>query len=99
VWSGLAIQRTTPALFGLFSLVAPLAHALLPGQRLTVRQAAWFTKPRPTLVDTLALVRRELWAVPAFSLSPARADRVEIPRSLWDRTTTELAYAAWLDKA
>jgi DDE superfamily endonuclease len=93
-WSDLAIQRTTPALFGLFSLVTLLAHELLPGQELPVRRAAWYTKPRPTFVDTLALVRRELWAVPVFALSPVRADRVEIPRSLWDRMTTELAYAA-----
>ena len=93
-WSDLAIQRTTPALLGLFSLVTLFAHELLQGQALPVRQAAWYTKPLPTFVDTLALVRRELWAVPVFSLSPARSDLVEIPRSLWDRMTTELAYAA-----
>jgi hypothetical protein len=93
-WSDLAIQRTTPALLGLFSLVTLLAHELLPGQGLPVRQAAWYTKPRPTFVDTLALVRRELWAVPVFALSPQPTDVIEIPRSLWDRMTTELAYAA-----
>jgi hypothetical protein len=45
-------------------------------------------------VDTLALVRRELWAVPVFSLSPKSADMVVIPRSLWERLTDALAYAA-----
>src|SRR6266446_1257167 len=93
-WSDLAIQRTTPALLGLFSLVTLVAHELLPDHALPVRQAAWYTKPLPTFVDTLALVRRELWAVPVFSLSPQPTDVIEIPRSLWDRMTTELAYAA-----
>jgi hypothetical protein len=93
-WSDLAIQRTTPAWLGLFSLVTLLAHALLPSQNLPVRQAAWYPKPLPTFGDTLALVRRELWAVPVFSLSPHADDRVEIPRSLWNRMTGALAYVA-----
>jgi hypothetical protein len=93
-WSDLAIQRTTPALLGLVSLVTLLAHELLHGHALPVRQAAWYTKPLPTFVDTLALVRRELWAVPVFSLSPQTTDVIEIPRSRWERVTDALAYVA-----
>jgi hypothetical protein len=92
-WSDLAIQRTTPALLGLFSLVTLLAHELLQGHALPARQAAWYTKPLPTFVDTLALVRRELWAVPVFALSAQSTDMIEIPRSRWDRVTNALAYA------
>ena len=86
-------KRTTPALFGLFSLVTLVAHELLPDHALPVRQAAWYTKPLPTFVDTLALVRRELWAVPVFSLSSQSTDMIELPRSRWDRVTDALAYA------
>src|SRR3954471_2678994 len=93
-WSDRAIQRTTPALLGLVSLVTLIAYELLPGQAPPVRQAAWYAKPLPTFVDTLALVRRELWAVPVFSLSPQTTDVIEIPRSRWDRMTTALGYAA-----
>jgi hypothetical protein len=93
-WSDLAIQRTTPALLGLFSLVTLVADELLQGQALPVRQAAWYTKPLPTFVDTLALVRRALWAVPVSSLSPQVTDMIEIPRSRWDRVTDALAYTA-----
>src|SRR3954469_2802521 len=93
-WSDRAIERTTPALLGLVSLVTLVAHELLPGHALPVRQAAWYAKPLPTFVDTLALVRRELWAVPVFSLSPQTTDVIEIPRSRWDRMTTALGYAA-----
>jgi hypothetical protein len=93
-WSALAIQRTTPALLGLFSLVTLLAHELLGGHAPPVRQAAWYTKPLPTFVDTLALVRRELWGVPVFSLSSQATDLLEIPRARWERVTIALAYAA-----
>ena len=93
-WSDLAIQRTTPTLLGLFALVTLIAHELLQGQALPVRQAAWYIKPLPTFVDALALVRRALWAVPVFALSPQATDMIEIPRSRWDRLTDALAYAS-----
>lgn len=54
-WSDQAIARTTPALFGLFSLVTLLAHRLLGQQPCPVRRAAWYAKPLPTFSDTLAL--------------------------------------------
>lgn len=93
-WSDLAIQRTTPALFGLFSLVTLLAHQTLRGRTEPVRQAAWYAKELPTFVDALALVRRQLWPVPVFSTSPAQTGMVEIPRALLARLTDTLAYAA-----
>lgn len=92
-WSDLAIGRTTPALFGLFSLVTLLAHHLLRRQALPTRQAAWYPKPLPTFADTLALVRRELWTAGVFRTSPHQPDVVQIPRSLFEHLTTTLAYA------
>src|SRR5688572_6680662 len=93
-WSDLAILRTTPALLGLFSLVTLFAHALLHGQPLPVRQAAWYAKPLPTFVDALALVRVRLWPVSFSYLSPPRPDMVDIPRARLDRMTATLAFAA-----
>src|SRR5205085_2398564 len=84
-WSDLAIKRTTPALFGLFSLVTLFAHALLQGQPLPLRQAAWYTKPSPTFSDTLAFVRRRLWPVHVAPHSLSDGDVVQIPRALFDR--------------
>lgn len=66
-WSEMAIGRTTPALMGLFSLVALFAH-----QRMRKaagdfrRQAAWYHKRDPTFADALALVHKELWARGTF---------------------------------
>jgi hypothetical protein len=93
-WSDLAILRTTPALFGLFSLVTLFAQARLDGRPLPVRQAAWYAKSSPTFSDTLAFVRRHLWPVTVFSTSPSADDVVEIPRALFDRLTDTLAFAA-----
>ena len=93
-WSDLAILRTTPALLGLFSLVTLFAHQVLNGQSLPVRQAAWYSKPLPTFVDTLALVRQQLWPVTFSYLSPPQPEMVQIPRALLDRMTATLAFAA-----
>jgi len=93
-WSDLAIGRTTPTLFGLYPLVTLLAQTLPRDQTRLVRIAAWYAKPRPTFSDALALVRRELWGQYHFSISSAKSEVVEIPRSLLERLTDALCYAA-----
>lgn len=60
-WSDKAIDRTTPALFGLFSLVTLFAHALYPDGRLPLPQAAWYHKTDASFHDLLALVRQACW--------------------------------------
>jgi hypothetical protein len=54
-WSGPAIARVTPSLFGLFSLVTLCARNLIEHDAIPTRQAAWYAKPLPTFADTLAL--------------------------------------------
>ncbi len=93
-WSALAILRTTPALLGLFSVVTLWAHPRMGSTADLVRQAAWYHKPLPTFSDALALVRRELWAQTAFSMSAADPDIVEVPRAFVERLTDALCYAA-----
>jgi hypothetical protein len=60
-WSDLAIERTTPLLFGLFSLIALFGHALHPDGHIPVAQVAWYRKQVATFHDLLAAVRRHLW--------------------------------------
>ncbi len=93
-WSELAILRTTPALFGLFSLVTLWAHPRMGPTGDLVRQSAWYPKALPTFSDAFALVRRELWAHAAFCVSASDPDTVEIPRAFVDRLTDALCYAA-----
>ena len=61
-WSDAAIERTTPCLFALFSLVALWAdgEARRLG-RLPVLGATWYDKAHPTFADALAALRRALW--------------------------------------
>ena len=61
-WSDPAIERTTPVLLGLFSLITLWANQLFSTQMPMPRSASWYAKPLPTFSDALAAVRRELWA-------------------------------------
>ena len=79
-WSDLAIERTTPCLLGLYSLVALWAHDLYLEGCLAVRTSAWYAKQQATFSDALAAVRQYLWEAEYFSTSSSDADRVEIPR-------------------
>ena len=96
-WSDLAVRRSAPALLSLFSVVALLAHRLMPSRSAEVaRRAAWYDKSHPTFTDALALVRKELWAQEeaTFYGSSRQADTVKIPRAFVDRLTDALCYAA-----
>jgi ribosomal protein L28 len=60
-WSDLAIERTTPALFGLFSIVILMAQAFFPDGNVPLPQDAWYPKDHACFHDLLALVRRRIW--------------------------------------
>ena len=95
-WSDMAIRRTTPALLGLFSVIALFAHQRM-GQASGAfrRQAAWYRKRHPTFADALALVRKELCSQEqTFCGSPAQTDTVKVPRIFMERLTEAVCYAA-----
>jgi len=94
-WSELAIRRTTPALLGLFSLIALFAHRWTRQAAGTFRRrAAWYRKTHPTFADALAMVRKELWAGATFYGSPAQSDTIKVPRAFVERLTDAVCYAA-----
>jgi hypothetical protein len=103
-WSDLAIHRTTPLLFGLFSLVTLWASELATKTgKLPVLGPAWYKKPNPTFSDCLAVVRRMLWAEEAvrpilwrddFPTWRSRARTAEKPRPLQQRLAELMSYAA-----
>ena len=92
-WSDLSIARTTPALLGLFSLVTVLAHQRARRKQLPIHQTAWYSKPRPTFSDALAVVRHSLWCHVDLSLSPKRADSEKLSLKLLERFMEALCYA------
>jgi hypothetical protein len=93
-WSDLAIARTTPCLLGLHSLISLLAARLLKQRKLPARGAAWYSKRSATFSDTIAFVRRCLWSHQHFQMSVTEADMIKVPRSLVERLTETLCYAA-----
>lgn len=93
-WSDLAILRTTPALFGLFSLVTVLAHRLAQRGKVLTRETAWYAKPRPTFSDALAAVRYELWREPTFQMSKNNKDIAKLPKSIFKRFAQALCYTS-----
>lgn len=93
-WSDKAILRTTPCLLGLFSLVALVADALHARGALTAAGSAWYAKSLPTFSDALASVRMVLWRHMSFPTSEQRTEILKIPKPLFERLTSTLAYAA-----
>jgi hypothetical protein len=80
-WSDLAIERTTPCLLGLYSLVTLLGQKLCPQGDIPYQQTAWYHKQQATFSDVLATVRRHLWHNFSYSTSPQNPDVILLPRS------------------
>jgi hypothetical protein len=91
-WSDLAIQRTTPTLLGMFSLVTLLAHQHAQRRKLPIRQAAWYYKPQPTFSDALALVRRQIWQQACFRTADSRSDNHKLSAKIQNRLLSALCY-------
>jgi hypothetical protein len=94
MWNHQVIARTTPALLALYSMVSLMAAQLIGTDLMPVRTAAWYGKQAATFSDTIALVRRCLWSQGPFPTSDAGAELVKVPRSLLERFTDALCYAA-----
>jgi hypothetical protein len=88
-WSDLAIERSTPCLLGMFSLVALFGKVLHPDGKVPVQRTAWYNKQEATFSDVLAQVRRQLWGNFTFQTSLHDPDVCLVPRSHVER----LAYA------
>ena len=84
-WSDLAIERSTPLLFGLYSLVTLFGRALQPDGQIPVAQVAWYRKHTATFRDVLSVVRRHLWGQETFPTSPTESGVVLVPRSTLER--------------
>jgi hypothetical protein len=93
-WNDQAIDRTTPVLLGLFSVVALLACPLIEANGLWVRQASWYVKKQATFSDTMALVRYHLWRETTFGMSGESRDSTKVADMLIERMTETLCYAA-----
>jgi hypothetical protein len=92
-WSERAIDRTTPCLFGLFSLVTLMAIRLIGEEQLPVAQTAWYRKEQATFSDVIALVRRYLWAARYSVHSLSQAQSTEFNLDFVDQLLNSLSEA------
>ena len=88
-WSDQAIERSTPGLLSMYSLVALFAQALHPDGKIPVAQAAWYPKQQATFSDVLMEVRRAFWHNFDYCTSVENPDMQLIPRA----DLARLAYA------
>jgi hypothetical protein len=93
-WSDRAVARTTPSLLGLFSIVALLATRLDRHARLRVSATAWYRKEHPTFSDTLAAVRRQIWAEQGLITSRHSAETAKLRPALREGIAHALCHAA-----
>jgi hypothetical protein len=95
-WSELAIQRTTPALLEVFSVLTLFAHGRRR-QEVDVfrqaRQAAWYQKTHPAFAEALALVRRVVCKGDFSRVTCGHGDS-KSPKVFMERLTDALCYAA-----
>ena len=92
-WSDQAIERETPCLLGLYSVVALVGDALHRASPLTIRTAAWYSKAEATFSDVLAAVRRECWGSLDIRTSRRDPTYAEISRPQLARLLDAACYA------
>jgi hypothetical protein len=80
-WSDLAIERTTPCLLGLYSLVTLMGQKLFPKGDIPYKPTAWYRKQQATFTDVLYAVRHHLWGDFRYSTLPQNPDVILVPRA------------------
>ena len=85
-WSDLAIERTTPSIMALFSIICLSATQLNKRQPIQPNDTAWYRKKWVTFSDVLAALRVEILRKTKFSISngkPLMQNYPEKIRHLW----------------
>jgi hypothetical protein len=93
-WSDLAIQRTTPVLLGLFSVVTLLAVQWHQAGLLVAEQTAWYEKECPTFSDCMRLARQQIWRSRITRSSHPQADVLQLPQTLLEAIVHGLSSVA-----
>jgi len=91
-WSAKAIGRTTPCLYGMFSLITMVALELSKGGKLKIRSAIWYEKELATFSDAIGCVRQYLWEWRSVQTSKNEVEMIKIPRSILECLTDTLCF-------
>jgi hypothetical protein len=90
-WGRSTVLRAAPCLFGLYSVVALLYHALPEGKR--VGAIRWPGKTAVTFSDALTAVRRWIWAESVLEQADPRGEVAKLPPDLRELLLAALAPA------
>lgn len=91
-WSDKAIGRTTPCLYGMFSVITMVAQELSKGGKLKIRSAVWYDKELATFSDAIGCVRQYLWEKRSFQTSIKEVEMIKIPRPYLECLTDTLCF-------
>jgi DDE superfamily endonuclease len=93
-WSNLAIARTIPTLFALYSIVILMAQKIIKDGLMPVKSFAWYSKSETTFSDVIALVRRRIWSSMNYTNSSPRPDSKLFQDDFLNVLLDQLCYAA-----
>jgi hypothetical protein len=85
-WSEPAIQRTTPVLLGLYSLVTWITAQWAQQQPIPIQDTAWYHKEKVTFSDCLFMVRKHIWQTQLqnYVISTPQDDLRQFPPEILD---------------
>ncbi len=92
-WSDLAIARTTPALFAMFSIIVLMAIEMLKDTTMPIMKCAWYNKSEATFSDVIAFVRRHIWSARYFVNSSKNPDFSYFQDDFLDALLDQVCYA------
>ena len=92
-WSDAAIERSTPCLFALYSLVTLWGSLLYPKGDIPMQHTAWYRKSQATFSDVLAAIRFCLWNPFRYPTLPENPDVILLPRSEVSRLVTAACFS------
>lgn len=95
-WSDKAIQRSTPLLMGLYSVLTLIAIKMYETKRMLFAETtSWYDKNGElTFADIIVSIRRSIWSERYFSKSENKGDLVEITELEAKSVLYQLALAA-----
>lgn len=92
-WSDRAIERTTPALFGIFSIIVLMALELSKSKVIPIMNCAWYKKKDATYSDIIAFVRRHIWCFRNYTKSDQNGDLNNFDDDFFETILDVLCYA------
>ncbi len=81
-WSEKAIDRSTPCLFGMFSIIVLIGIKLYP-KELPTRYSIWEEKEEASFGDVLGAIRIYIWEEQGIEKVSELGEEIQMPKEVW----------------